>query len=41
MSPDPEKVPVEVEGRNLVLTNLAKVLYPDTGFTKGGVRTWQ
>ncbi len=37
MSPDPEKVPVEVEGRNLVLTNLAKVLYPDTGFTKGAV----
>ena len=37
MSPDPEKVPVEVDGRNLVLTNLAKVLYPDTGFTKGAV----
>ena len=37
MSPDPEKVPVEVEGRNLVLTNLGKVLYPDTGFTKGAV----
>ena len=37
MSPEPEKVAVDVEGRNLVLTNLAKVLYPDTGFTKGHV----
>src|SRR5215510_15002192 len=37
MSPDPEKVAVEVEGRNLVLTNLGKVLYPETGFTKGAV----
>ena len=35
MSPEPEKVAVEVEGRSLVLTNLSKVLYPDTGFTKG------
>ena len=37
MSPEPEKVAVEVEGRSLVLTNLSKVLYPDTGFTKGHV----
>ena len=37
MSPDLEKVEVEVEGRSLVLTNLAKVLYPETGFTKGAV----
>src|SRR6266576_3895083 len=37
MSPDPEKVEVEVEGRSLVLTNLTKVLYPDTGFTRGAV----
>ena len=37
MSPEPEKVAVEVEGRNLVLTNLSKVLYPETGFTKGHV----
>ena len=37
MSPDPEKVAVEVEGRTLVLTNLTKVLYPETGFTKGAV----
>jgi bifunctional non-homologous end joining protein LigD len=37
MSPDPEKVAVEVEGRTLILTNLAKVLYPATGFTKGHV----
>jgi bifunctional non-homologous end joining protein LigD len=37
MSPDPEKVEVEVEGRSLVLTNLTKVLYPETGFTKGAV----
>jgi len=28
---------VEVEGRRLKLTNLAKVLYPQTGFTKGEV----
>ena len=28
---------VEVEGRNLKLTNLDKVLYPATGFTKGQV----
>ena len=40
MSPDPEKVPVEVEGRNLVLTNLAKVLYPQTGFTKAEVLSY-
>ena len=28
-------VEVEIEGRTLKLTNLAKVLYPETGFTKG------
>ncbi len=32
-----EKVNVEVEGRPLQLTNLHKVLYPETGFTKGAV----
>jgi bifunctional non-homologous end joining protein LigD len=37
MSPEPDKVAVDVEGRNLILTNLAKVLYPQTGFTKGHV----
>ncbi len=37
MSPEPQKVPVEVEGRTLTLTNLDKVLYPATGFTKGQV----
>ena len=31
------KVPVEVEGRSLVLSNLDKVLYPEVGFTKGQV----
>ena len=31
------KVPVEVGGRQLVLSNLDKVLYPATGFTKGQV----
>ena len=31
------KIPVVVEGRQLVLSNLDKVLYPDTGFTKGQV----
>jgi bifunctional non-homologous end joining protein LigD len=29
------KVPVEVDGRNLTLSNLDKVLWPDAGFTKG------
>ena len=32
-----DKVAVHVEGRELVLTNLGKVLYPDAGFTKGEV----
>lgn len=33
---DPAKVQVDVEGRHLTLSNLAKPLYPD-GFTKGQV----
>jgi bifunctional non-homologous end joining protein LigD len=33
----PERVPVEVGGRTLTLSNLDKVLYADTGFTKGEV----
>jgi bifunctional non-homologous end joining protein LigD len=37
VSPEPEKVPVEVEGRQLILTNLGKVLYPEIGFTKAQV----
>jgi bifunctional non-homologous end joining protein LigD len=32
-----ERVAVEVEGRQLTLSNLDKVLYPKTGFTKGEV----
>jgi bifunctional non-homologous end joining protein LigD len=32
-----ERVEVEVEGRTLSLSNLQKVLYPQTGFTKGDV----
>ncbi|MBA3523594.1 MAG: ATP-dependent DNA ligase [Geodermatophilaceae bacterium] len=32
-----EKVTVEVGGRRLALSNLGKVLYPETGFTKGQV----
>jgi len=36
VSPD-SKVAVQVDGRTLTLTNLAKVLYPDTGFTKAEV----
>ena len=32
-----EKVTVEVGGQTLALTNLSKVLYPETGFTKGEV----
>ncbi len=31
------KTAVEIEGRTLQLTNLDKVLYPETGFTKGEV----
>jgi len=33
----PAAVEVEVEGRRLRLSNLDKVLYPETGFTKGQV----
>ncbi len=32
-----DEVRVEVDGRTLTLSNLAKVLYPRTGFTKGEV----
>ncbi len=32
-----EKVTVEIDGQTLSLTNLDKVLYPETGFTKGEV----
>ena len=37
MSPAAAKVAVEVEGRALFLTNLGKVLYPQTGLTKAAV----
>jgi bifunctional non-homologous end joining protein LigD len=38
VSPDTKKkVAVQVDGRTLTLTNLDKVLYPETGFTKGEV----
>jgi bifunctional non-homologous end joining protein LigD len=36
VSPD-GKVAVQVDGRTLTLTNLGKVLYPETGFTKAEV----
>ena len=36
MSPE-TKIAVHVDGRTLTLTNLAKVLYPQTGFTKAEV----
>ena len=32
-----DKVPVQVDGRTLTLSNLAKVLYPVDGFTKAEV----
>src|SRR3954469_11039615 len=32
-----ETIDVEIEGRTLTLSNQAKVLYPQTGFTKGNV----
>jgi bifunctional non-homologous end joining protein LigD len=35
--PAPARVEVEVEGRRLSLSNLDKVMYPVTGFTKGQV----
>jgi bifunctional non-homologous end joining protein LigD len=35
--PDADKIPVQVEGRPLALTNLSKVLYPADGFTKAEV----
>jgi len=37
VSPDTHKVPVEVDGRKLTLSNLDKVLYPEAGFTKAQV----
>jgi bifunctional non-homologous end joining protein LigD len=33
----PQKSTVEVDGRRVALSNLDKVLYPETGFTKGEV----
>jgi bifunctional non-homologous end joining protein LigD len=35
--PPESKTPIEVDGRRLTLTNLEKVLYPESGFTKAGV----
>src|SRR5215208_3870652 len=35
--PQPKRVEVDVQGRMLSLSNLDKVLYPATGFTKGHV----
>ncbi|MHA3703158.1 non-homologous end-joining DNA ligase [Jatrophihabitans sp. YIM 134969] len=35
MAASTTKVPVEVDGRSLTLSNLDKVLWPDAGFTKG------
>ncbi|WAL64563.1 non-homologous end-joining DNA ligase [Amycolatopsis cynarae] len=32
-----QRVTVQVDGRRMVLSNLDKVLYPETGFTKGDV----
>lgn len=34
---DPDRIRVRVDGRDLELSNLDKVLYPATGFTKGEV----
>ena len=33
----PERVRVSIDGHQLELSNLDKVLYPETGFTKGEV----
>lgn len=37
MARQPPRIPVEVQGRTLTLSNLDKVLYPATGFAKGEV----
>ncbi|HEY2075064.1 MAG TPA: non-homologous end-joining DNA ligase [Streptosporangiaceae bacterium] len=37
MSSDPRKVQVDIDGRGLTLSNLDKVLYPESGFTKAQV----
>jgi bifunctional non-homologous end joining protein LigD len=37
VSPEAQKVTVQVDGRTLVLSNLDKVLYPAAGFTKAQV----
>jgi bifunctional non-homologous end joining protein LigD len=37
VSPESTKVQVAVDGRELTLSNLHKVLYPEVGFTKGEV----
>ncbi|HZZ97901.1 MAG TPA: non-homologous end-joining DNA ligase [Jatrophihabitantaceae bacterium] len=37
MAKESDKVSVEVDGRTLQLSNLHKVLYPQSGFTKGAV----
>ena len=34
-SVSPERIATEVDGRRLSLSNLEKVLWPETGFTKG------
>jgi bifunctional non-homologous end joining protein LigD len=36
-SVSPDKIPVDVDGRTLTLTNLDKVLYPEVGFAKAQV----
>jgi bifunctional non-homologous end joining protein LigD len=36
-SVSPDKVETEIDGRRLTLSNLDKVLYPESGFTKGQV----
>src|SRR3954471_11546220 len=33
----PQRLEVEIDGRRLSLSNLEKVFYPETGFTKGQV----
>lgn len=37
MADKSEKIPVEVDGHRLTLSNLGKVLYPEAGFAKGEV----
>src|SRR5580692_4957256 len=37
LAASPDRVETEIDGRHLTLSNLEKILYPDTGFTKAAM----